>query len=266
MTKMPMSMQSQSASSQPQPQLQPQPRPHAAIRACLLVALPLAAALAPAAARAETLPLSALPEKPARYGVAKGKLYVEVRSYSVDTKVSDVAAEGPVCLVSNPPSYWIDGDSPVDGRFTTFSYDAGSTFGVERLVERADGAELERVSVNNARRYLDPTGRSRIPLHVVGKLDGLTVYAYRWASQVFLIARSTEEASVRSDGTDGLLGGSECGILYAMLRVRNGSSQVAQIRGVVPRTGKRYQVDASVSQTGRDPEPLLAVTTRFVER
>jgi len=240
-------------------------RSRAAARACLL-ALPLLAALAPAAARAETLPLSALPEKPARYAVAAGKLYVEVRSYSVDRQISDMAAEGAVCLVSNTPAYWIDGDSPVEGRFTTFSYDSGSTFGVERLIERADGAELERIAVHTARRYLMPKGRSRIPLHVVAKLDGLTVYAYRWGSQVYLIARSTEEASVRTDGNSGLLGGTECGVLYAMLRVRNGSSEVAQIRGVVPRTGRRFLVDASVSQTGRDPEPLLSVTARLVER
>ncbi len=35
--------------------------------------------------------------------------------------------------------------------------------------------------------------------------------------------------------------------------------------GVVPCTGKRYLVDASVSQTGRDPEPLLSVTARLLE-
>jgi hypothetical protein len=245
---------------------QPRPLPPAAIRACLLLALPLAVALAPAAASAETFPLSALPEKPARYAVAEGKLHIEVRGYSVDRKVSDIATEAPVCLVSNPPAYWIDGDSSVEGRFTTFSYDSGSIFGVERLVERGGTAELERISVRTQRRYLDPTGRSRISLHVVGKLDGLTVYAYRWASQVYLIARSSEEASVRTDGSGNLLGGTECGVLYTMLRVRNGSSEVAQIHGVIPHTRKRYLVDASVSQTGRDPEPLLSVTTRVIER
>ena len=36
--------------------------------------------------------------------------------------------------------------------------------------------------------------------------------------------------------------------------------------GTVPGTGKRYLVDASASQTGRDPEPLLSVTARLVDR
>lgn len=42
--------------------------------------------------------------------------------------------------------------------------------------------------------------------------------------------------------------------------------QPVQIEGTVPATGKRYLVNASVAQTARDPEPLLSVTARLLER
>lgn len=247
----------------PSSSLTPAPRPGAARRACLL-ALPLAFALAPAPAAAEAIPLSTLPETPARYAAAAGKVHAEVRGYASNT--ADVAAAPPVCLISNPPRYWIDGDAAAaEGRFSTFSFDNGTAFGIERLAIRGDAAELERVAVRTLQRELVPEARSRIPLLTVAKLDGLAVYAYRWHAQVYLIAQSTDDAAVRTDGHVELMGPAECGVNYALLWVRNGSSEVAQIRGRIPRTGKRYVIDASVSQTGRDPEPLLAVTARLAE-
>ena len=247
----------------------PAPRPGAARRACLLaLALPLTLtlALAPGAAAAEAIPLSILPETPARYAAAAGKVHAEVRGYSSSSNTADVAAQPPVCLIYEPPPYWIDGDARPENRFSTFSFDHGTRFGIERLSIRGDAAELERVAVRTNYRELVPEARSRIPLLTVAKLDGLAVYAYRWRSQVYLIAQSTDDTAVRTDGHVELMGAAECGVNYALMWVRNGSSEVAQIRGRVPRTGKRYVVDASVSQTGRDPEPLLAVTARLLER
>jgi hypothetical protein len=249
----------------PSPSPTPAPPPGAARRACLL-ALPLAfaLALAPAAAAAEAIPLSTLPETPARYATAAGKVHAEVRGYASST--ADVAAAPPVCLIPAPPRYWIDGDADAaGGRFSTFSFDRGTTFGVERLAIRGDAAELERVVVRTLGRELAPEARSRISLLTVAKLDGLAVYAYRWHAQVYLIAQSTDDTAVRTVGHTELMGAAECGVNYALLWVRNGSSEVAQIFGRIPRTGKRYVVDASVSQTGRDPEPLLAVTARLIE-
>jgi hypothetical protein len=233
-------------------------------RAYLLGAL-LVPLLVPAPAAADTIPLSALPDRPARYAQAAGRVHVEV---TAGTEDHDVRGAGSICLISDLPAYWIDGDGALDGRYADLRLGAGVPFGIERLVVRRDGgAELERIAavIEDERGVAVPRARSRIPLHEVARLEGLVVYAYRWAGKVFLLARSLEGALLRRDGGHGFEE-SLCGVAVTQMRVRNGASEPVQLEGRIPATGKRYLVDASVSQTGRDPAPLLAVTARLVER
>jgi hypothetical protein len=227
--------------------------------------LPLAVllALAPAPARADTTPLSALPDKPARYAQADGRIPATATPNRADY---EVRAAGSACLVNDPPQYWIDGDASHGDRDTVLEFSPSATFGIERFALRGDTPELERVTVSLIYGELVPSARSRITLHAVAKLDGLVVYAYRWGAHVFLLARSSGEPLRRRDGGLGLEEATGCGVAYTTLRVRDGASQPVQIIGTIPGTGKRYLVGASVAQTGRDPEPLLSVTARLLEK
>lgn len=225
------------------------------------LALVLAFVSAPAAAA--PIPLSELPAKPARYAQALGPVPAKITSGQHRLTIS---ASPQTCLLPDPPKYWIDGDAVLTERWMDMVTDAAGAFGLERLVERAGGAELERIAVEMRDAAIVPTARSRIPLRAVAELPGVTVYAYRWASKIFLIARSRDDATARSDGGGGFTAGPECGTILVVLRVRDGASEVAQISGRAPATGKPFLVSASVSQTGRDPEPLLAVTARMLDR
>jgi hypothetical protein len=222
----------------------------------------LALWLAPAPALADPVPLSALPEKPARYAQAEGPLHATVAPSGSEYQIHTT---GSACLAYDMPAYWIDGDASLEGRYPDLQLGDPTPFGIERFVTRGDDAELERVTVSLLYGELVPSARSRISLHAVAKLDGLVVYAYRWNAKVFLLARSTGIALRRRDGGLGLEEAPGCGIALTMLRVRNGASQPVQIQGTVPGTGKRYLVDASVAQTGRDPEPLLSVRARLLD-
>ena len=219
--------------------------------------------LAPAPAAADPLPLSALPAKPARYGQAAGPVPAKV---GWDPTRSPVTPGGPLtCLMSTAPAYWIDGDADLGGHLTSLVTDPGQPFWIERLVVRGDAAELERIAASVGQLAIVPSARSRIPLHAVARLDDLVVYAYRWDAKVFLVTRSLPGALVRTDGADGLTEAPECSFVYTQLVVRRGSSQAVQIRGTVPSTGRPYLVDASISKTSRDPEPLLSVTARLLD-
>jgi hypothetical protein len=228
-------------------------------------ALVLATLLAPQLARADATPLSALPAKPVRYGQAAGPLHVKVEPDP--TYYALVGTGGPVCFVEEPPDYWIDGDVPLYGRVPELRVGAREPFGIERLLVRGDTAELERITAEAEHGGLSPLARSRITLHEVARLEGLAVYAYRWQSKVVVLARSAG-VPLPPDAEELGMGEPppECGTVYATLQVRNGSSRVTQIHGTIPGTRKRFLVDASVSQTGRDPEPLLSVTARLLER
>lgn len=224
-------------------------------------------ALAPAAAAADTLPLSALPSKPARYAQAEGPFHAKVQD---DPTYYTLTGTRPsVCFATEAPAYWVDGDSPSWGRWPELQVGAREPFGIERLVVRGDSAELERITAEIVYGELVPLGRSRITLHEVARLEGLVVYAYRWQSKIFVLTRSAgmppppPELEMAGMGDPA----PECGVVQATLHLRaDGTSRVSQLRGTVPGTGKRFLIDASISQTGRDPEPLLAVTARFLDR
>ena len=230
------------------------------MRSLLLLLLAL---LLPSLAAADTTPLSVFPDKPVRYAQAAGSLPAVA---TVAGSNHTVRVTGGACVIYDPPPYWIDGDAALTGQSDELETGDSSSFGLERLVTRGDTVEIERITASVIYGEIVPTARSRIPLHPVARLDGLTVYAYRWGAQIFLVTRSTGTALRRRDGGLGLEEASYCGPVYTALRLRKGSSQVAQIEGTVPRTGKPYLIDASVTQTGRDPEPLLAVSARLVDR
>jgi len=232
--------------------------------ALALLLAPAPALLSSAPAFADPIPLSSLPAKPARYAQAAGPLPAKITD---DRSRYSIAPSGPLtCMIVDGPQYWIDGDAFLEGHWTDLVTDRGVQFGIERLVVRDGAAELERINASIEDRAIVPSARSRIPLHAVAKLDGLVVYAYRWDAKVFLLARSLPDASLRSDGSEGLTSAPECGLVYTQLTVRRGSSQAVQIRGKVPSTGKPYLIDASISQTSRDPDPLLSVTARLLTR
>jgi hypothetical protein len=219
--------------------------------------------LLPALAAADTTPLSALPARPARYAQAAGAVHVELVT---GADVHDVSGPEAVCLISDPPAYWIDGDGTLDYRYRDAQVGFETPFGIERLVTRKDGAELERIAASVVDGKVVPSARSRIPLHVAARLEGLAVYAYRWDHKVFLLTWSLDGAVLRRDGAAGLEDAPTCRVVTTMMRVRDGSSEPVQIRGRVPATGAPYLVDASVSQTARDPAPLLSVTARLLAR
>jgi hypothetical protein len=257
--------------STPDPMPNPMPAsPRARPRTwrCLpLFALTLTSALAPARAAADTVPLSALPEKPVRYAQAPGPIPAVVAPFHPgrDGSSYEIRGTGSACLVYDPPKYWIDGEGDFGHRYPELEVGDPTPFGIERLVARGDTAELERLIVNVLYGELVPISRSRVTLHEVAKLEGLSVYAYRWGTNIYLVTRSSGEPLVRRDGGVGLDESIGCGTISTTLRLRGGgSSQLAQIRGTVPGTGKRYVIDASAVQTGRDPEPLLSVVARVI--
>jgi hypothetical protein len=220
-----------------------------------LLAATAASLLAPAPAAADSMPLSALPEKPVRYTQVRGPVPVPLMP---DNDRYTITSKPQVCLSFTTPKYWIDGDPLSDTHQTFMWVDPGTTFSIERLIDRGDTAELERIAAVIRYRSIDPTARSRIALHPVAKLDGLTIYAYRWGAKVAIVARTGDQFDP--------ITGPTCGILFEQLVVSDGSSRAVQLSGTVPRTGKRYIVNADISQTSRDPEPLLTVTARLLDR
>ena len=231
-----------------------------------LPALVLTFALAPALAAADTVPLSALPEKPVRYAQAPGPIPAAVAPFRPgrDGSSYEIRGTGSACLVFDPPKYWIDGEGDFGRRYPELEIGDPTPFGIERLVTRGDTAELERLIVNVLYGELVPISRSRVTLREVAKLEGLSVYAYRRGASIYLVTRSSGDPLVRRDGGTGLEESIGCATVATTLRLRGGgSSQLAQIRGIVPGTGKQYLIDASAVQTGRDPEPLLSVVARF---
>lgn len=226
--------------------------PALALALAVFAAAPL---LAPSPAAADAIPLSALPAKPVRYVQAKGPVPVPL---TPDNGRFTITSDPGVCLAYSTPRYWIDGDPLAESHLDYIWVDPGSTFAIERLVVRGDTAELERIAAVIRYRAIEPTARSRIALLPVAKLDGLVVYAYRWGSKLAVVARTGDNPDFIPAPT--------CGVLFAELAVRGGSSRVVQLFGTVPSTGKRYIVNADVSQTSRDPEPLLTVTARLLDR
>ncbi|MDB4953414.1 MAG: hypothetical protein JWO36_983 [Myxococcales bacterium] len=146
------------------------------------------------------------------------------------------------------------------------------TFGLERLVVHGTTAELERTVVAGT----DPgvaTHRGHIPLVVVARADDLVVYAYRHRATVFLVTPTHGNGqSTFEDGQDwdpGLVERwTDCPYVIARVVIsRDGASKPAQLSGTIEGAhGGSYRVDASITQTSRDPEPLLSVVVRFIDR
>ena len=234
-------------------------RPRARLARPLLLSLLLAAGAAPAAA--DSTPLPALADKPVRYGRAAGIIHAV--SEHAEQRYYSIRATGSSCLIADMPQYWIDGDAPIHARYTDFRSTPDEQFGIERLITRGYTAELERTTATIEDGVLVPKARSWVTLQQVAGLEGLAVYAYRWKDKVFLIARTTGQAAIRPDGGPFQHEETECSVVYTVLRVRESGSQTVQLRGNVPSTRKQYQIDASISQSGRDPVPLLSVTARL---
>lgn len=206
-------------------------------------------------AAADTTPLSALATKP-RAGVADGSETKWPCAMNT-SELRDAAWHlGDDTLVHDDPSP----PAMVDSK------DAAD-IGHERIVVGTRGAELQRARDGKL---------GRIPLHVVAHLaDGLDVYAYRARSldaeqpvpAVFVLAAFPEgEANLDSTMVD--LGASNfrsftCGIGATLVRVVDGNSRLAELRGSLP-DGRRFVVQASVTKTSRNREPILSVVAREV--
>jgi len=208
-------------------------------------------------ASAAPTPLSELPEKTtwARPAIPSGVVDTDDEYLTSDTQ----------CLVEAPPKYWTSGGGDMGARSASLD----GEIGIERLVEAGEGAYLERTRTRPAPgNKLVALERGRIALLPVARVDGLTVYAYRRDGSVFVVARAVPTESlgfVRSDARSYKFANVDCAIASTQMRLRNGSSEPMQIEGVIPSSRRNYLVDASVSKTSRDPEPLLSVVVRVVK-
>ena len=172
----------------------------------------------------------------------------------------------PYCLVSDFPEHWTSGadDLDMDRRGASGWI---TSRGIERLIVRDNGdAELERTQLDPD---LTPIERGHIPLHRVASIDEHhAVYAYHFHDQVFVIAESTSDVLLRFDSEGqtsgrGVTRAQNCGYAITQVRIAKGSSQAAQISGGFDT--QHYLIDTSITQTSRDPEPLLSVTARVID-
>jgi hypothetical protein len=230
-------------------------------------------ALLSSTAAADVTPLSRLPSQPARVehggggALPKGvSLFNHWYQPSVQLELQVVA---PYCGFKSIPPDWSKGDGDIalgqlEREFDEFIRSKpDGTIGLERLIEHDGHAELERITVS-ATPYPPEVDRSRIALAPVGRLDETVIYAYRYGDNVFLVARARPTADVRfgsifGDAEDGV--DPRCGLALPQLRLDGVSSENVRILDSHPPCTR---IDASISKTSRDVEPLLAVTARHV--
>jgi hypothetical protein len=206
------------------------------------------------AASADVTPLSRLPSRPAH----------------IEHDVPILKVVAPYCTVAGGPITWAagDGDLDLERRASEAIHDwnpdqSDGALALERLIEHDGHAELERTTISAM-----PGGwvaeRGRIALVRVGQVDATTIYAYRRGSDVFLVMRASS-ATIQFDSNYFMGGGHRdlempCDHAITQLRLREQASQIATIWAPKECVG----VDASISKTSRDREPLLAVAARHV--
>ena len=186
-------------------------------------------------------------------------------SMYVDATYIRVSDDAKGCFVRSPNKSWLDGNTDLeeDGRYR-WAYSTDQ-FGYERLVVRGGKTALERTRIDFASGALGVSARSYVALAPIAKVGTVDIYTYRFGKRVFLIVPTADnQATVAYDHAEPGTGhiDMECGYGITALRVRaDGSSQAIRLSGKLP-TGKPYQIDASISKSSRDPEPLLSITTR----
>ena len=243
-------------------------------RLCLPIAF-VVAGLGMGLATADTTAVSQLAARPARLMRNPLELPaafdVEVSASWVSVQLPPGSASVGSCLVNGDLGRWTRGDEDLDEEYRNGGVNAGAspslTVGLERLVVHGDEAELERTTVNVGPRVAVPIERGRIALRPVARRGDLVVYAFRSADSVFVLAPTTAEAMVRFDSEQpragrGVERRQSCNVALTQLRLRPGSSQATQIEGTL---GHPYLVEASLTQTSRDPVPLLSVSVRYLD-
>ena len=235
----------------------------------------LLAVLACGTATAGTTPISKLATKARadRHPTLPQDVSIEVGKYS------EVTTTAPYCVVYGIESYevgfqdWSIGNDEVDFGWRNLSGSSGNGLGIERLVVHGQRAELDR-SVVGGYNPTVATDRGHIPLVVVARIDDLVVYAYRSGKTIFLVTPTTGPAGVdfesgRPEWGPGLVH-RDTNCSYAITQIpvpQDGLGASGQITGSLQGVhGGSYRVDASVTKMSRDPEPLLSVTARFVDR
>jgi hypothetical protein len=227
-----------------------------------------------AVAAADVTPLSKLPSRPAHaaHRVPAPEHAAEfVHELSAYEQV--LRFTPPYCGVANLPGGWMDGEGELTDLRLSRGREVAVTWGpqffelgLERLIEHEGRAILERTRMLGAIDHPD-ADRTQIALVPVGHLDDTTIYAYRNDESVFVIARSAPGTWVRVDDSGAPLTSGHredeqtCDFAITELRVPSRSSQNARIWN--PKRCTR--IDASITKTSRDPEPLLAVTARHVD-
>jgi hypothetical protein len=214
------------------------------------------------AAAAPPIKLSELPAKPVRYGRPKS-----VPKVDYDASSARVTVDAPLCVIATPPEHWTSGEDDLESENRDEYADSRQAFGIERMFELDGHMVLERTRADIASSEIRPLERSWIQLAAVAHAGNHTVYAFRTSEKVYLVARSRDTTTVRFDAkTEDGVGRrriSSCTIALTEIRIRKrGGSLPVEIVGKVPSTSKTFEVKASLTQTSRDPEPLLAVHLR----
>ena len=194
--------------------------------------------------------------------------------FSYDGQGAKAPANG--CMVGAASDKWLAGDTQLDFEFRQRSIPGSSyahLYGIEQLVTGTD-PHLERTllyheSGNTYDESDTLVGRARVALAPIAESKGIVVYGYRYhaesADNVFLVVPTTGASELRFQTFSPESGRSDrrnndCAFATLQLQVVNGASQSGRIVG---QSGKQYfWIDASVSKTSRDPEPLVDVTLR----
>jgi len=223
--------------------------------------LALALALVPGIAAAERVPISALPQG---VQLAREKLPVPA-DLSRDDQGQLVTPRGCFAPYLQGLEHWTEGGDELDMRWRVHEVSVGKDpVGLERLEQRGSAMVLERTKLALEDDKLVALERGRIALRPVGEVAGVVVYAFRRADHVLLVALTGGQGSMRSDSelAANPNRGADCWLVTTEMYVVNGSSQAVQMMGSVPGSPAYFVIDASVSKTSRDREPLLSVTAR----
>jgi hypothetical protein len=231
-------------------------------------------------ARADSLPLSAIPRGNPALVPASGTVRLD------DVRKKEhffvAALDKPVCLLSPEGEVglgvlWADDSDPHPANFV-----------VERLIE-GDEPALDRILVDvNSASLLSAKvlGRSRVPLVRVETGAELTMYAYRTAKDVHVLARRGFRAPRDAFDEDPRSGQRmDCGFSHVVLRGKEDSSTLAvALAAPLPAPARwladqgelfeyekvkrpdvdvpSFAVNVSLSKVSRDPEPLVSVCVR----
>jgi hypothetical protein len=233
----------------------------------------LVATLTGIAGAADKSPVSSLPSLPAPHdetdtpnGGAVAGLTVKPTGYGSYVELVAAKSQG-YCLVASDAALRLQDTSSSSGDGDLWRLEEDATAG-EATLERTRFAVL----ISDKKVWVK--SRARIALRAVARADGLTVWAFREANgDVFLLARGADggresEAPPKKDDFDALrFVGSQC--KFGATRISRGMARagaVARLEGALPTIGEgkskvypRYSVDASLSQFGREQEPMLAV-------